>query len=124
MIRNSVIFIVGFVSLTYVFLSHQECIIDVNDKNHLAINVPYPLFLDSNDEFIRASRDKNSYKRKIILPKEYQMNLACTGSRNYLTVLGPNKSEAIATCVSEQYFKVEDLTYHIKDLRCKEVSYF
>jgi hypothetical protein len=109
------------VSLTFVIFSNQECIVDVNDKTHIQKNTPYPLFLDENQDFVRTSKVKSN-RRNIVLSKNERMFLACTGYKNYLTVFGPEQSEVIATCVSGQSFNVNDIEYHIKDLRCKEVS--
>lgn len=122
MSRKTNILTVGLVLIINFFLSNQECIINVNDKKHLTVNSPYPLFLDKNNEFIRASRTRSSYKREIILPESFEMKMACTGYKNYFTVFGPNVSEVIATCVSDQNFKVNGFTLHVRDLNCKSVS--
>lgn len=48
--------------------------------------------------------------------------LACTGLNNFLTVRGAGAHERIATCVSGQTFRIDNVNYNFNQLVCVNVS--
>lgn len=68
--------------------------------------------------FIRTADTRGNIR----LAASEPLLLACPGLNNFLTVRGAGAHERIATCVSGQIFRIDNINYNINQLVCVNVS--
>ncbi|XP_047104985.1 LOW QUALITY PROTEIN: uncharacterized protein LOC124754737 [Schistocerca piceifrons] len=94
------------------------CSVDINDES--AFPDPQPLFLlPGGSADAKGFWEPEVSSELLTLQEGDQLNLACTGSGNVLTVLGV--AEATATCVSGTTFSVDGRSYALSDLKCSSL---
>lgn len=89
--------------------------IDINRH----VNDPSPLMINpATRNFVRTADTRGNIR----LAVNEQLLLACTGLNNFLTVRGAGAHERIATCVSGQTFRIDNVNYNFNQLVCVNVS--